>query len=495
MSVIVSHLDSQWTAIGLLITITAVSIWYFKHKHRNHLPPGPWGFPVIGYLPFLGPQPQTTFLQLSKKYGDIFSIHMGSFLAVVLNGREAIKEALITNGGIFDTRPGFFTFSRLKDRLAFGLYSDCRTVHKKIVVNRLNSFINSKEYPLGKLLQDESAAFVADIMKHSDKPFDPKMDLYVTACSVIFQIAYGRGNNVRQNDDFIRLISNQNTLIEFVSSGNPAEVMPWLSRVFPAIVKPINNFLKYQSYIKDKQIMKHRETFSKDNIRDLADSFIDLTDGTTEMKTVGLGFERLSTALEEVIPAAFDTTATAMRWVLLCLVKFPHVQGKLAEEIISTIGDRVPSIEDRQNMPYTEAVILETLRFKAPLPLALPHAATKNTKLNGYDIPKDTTVLVNLHSLARDFSVWDFPNSFYPEHFLTSSGELDRDKVMFISPFGIGKRKCIGEKLARDSLFMSLVSMLQRFKIMPVDGEAYDMVGISSLTDWPKPFKIFAISR
>ena len=146
-------------------------------------------------------------------------------------------------------------------------------------------------------------------------------------------------------------------------------------------------------------------------------------------------------------------------------------------------------------MPYTEAVIHETLRFKTPIPLSLPHAADKDAVLRGYDIPRGTVILINLHSLTRDPTVWNYPNAFHPEHFLTSDGELDKEKTSLISPFSLGKRKCIGEHLARHNLFMSLVSLVQRFKILPVNGEMYDMVGVNGLTDCPKPFKIIAKVR
>ena len=494
MPLLISWFNLQWTTIGLLTGLT-ITVWYFIQKYKNNMPPGPWGFPVLGYLPFLGSQPQEKFMQLRKTYGDIFTIQMGSFIAVVLNGREKIKEALITHAGIFDTRPGFFTFSILNERLAFGLYNDRWIVFKKIVVNRLNAIINSKTYTLDKLLTDEAAKFVKDITKHNGKPFDPTMDLNVTFCSVIYQISYGKGENIREDNDFLEMLAHENDFIDFSTSGNPAEVMPWLSKIFPSLVKPLYDIIEYHQYLREKKLREHKETFSKENIRDLADSLIDLIDETIEMKSVGLTFNHLKKCIDEIIPAAFDTTATAMRWILMCLIKFPHVQRKLIQEIDSVLGERDPSIIDRQSMPYTEAVILETLRFKAPIPLSVPHAAVKDAKLSGYDIPKDTPILLNLHSLARDFSVWDFPNSFYPEHFLTVDGALDRDKVTFMSPFSLGKRKCIGEQLARHGMFITLVSMIQRFKILPVEGEEYDMVGINKLTDCPKPYKIIAEVR
>ena len=492
---LISILCEQRVLLGLFLAVITLIWWYLKKKHQPKLPPGPIGVPIIGYLPFLGSQPQVELYELRKDYGDIFTIKMGSFKVVVLNGRELIKEALITNGGAFDTRPGFFSFSIMTQKLAFGLYNERWKVFKKIVVNRFNAFMNDKMYSIDALIAEESANFIDDIIKHDEKPFDPKMDLYVTFCSVIYQIVYGRGTNVRDDEDFLEHLVKLKDIIDFATSGNPVEVMPWIAKIFPSSVKPLLNSLEHMTSLRNKKQKEHIESFYRENIRDLTDSLIELKDETLEMKNVGLSFAQLATVLEEIIPAAFDTTATSMRWTILCLIKFPSVQEKLHDEIDKVIGDRPPSISDRSNMPYTEAVIHETLRFKTPIPLSLPHAAVKDAVLCGYDIPKDTVILVNLHSLTRDQTIWTDPDAFHPEHFLNADGILDKEKVSLIAPFSLGKRKCIGEHLARQNLFITLVSLIQRFQLLPVDGEKYDLVGVNGLTDCPKPYKIIAKAR
>ena len=114
---------SRETTTGVIILVAvAVFLWYIANTYNTNLPPGPWGLSIVGYLPFLGPQPQKALLNLSHEYGHIFTIRMGSFTTVVVNGAEKIKETLVTNAAVFDSRPDFYTFSILKDRLAFGEY-------------------------------------------------------------------------------------------------------------------------------------------------------------------------------------------------------------------------------------------------------------------------------------------------------------------------------------------------------------------------------------
>ena len=135
----------------------------------------------------------------------------------------------------------FYTFSILKDRLAFGEYNERWIMLHKIMTNRFNRILNSKAHPLEDLLVDEAKQFLSDVMRYNGKPFDPKMDFYINFCSVIYQIVYGRGENVREDDDFIQMIVIEKDFIDFATSGNPVEVMPWLSRLFPSLIKPIQN--------------------------------------------------------------------------------------------------------------------------------------------------------------------------------------------------------------------------------------------------------------
>ena len=93
---------------------------------------------------------------------------------------------------------------------------------------------------------------------------------------------------------------------------------------------------EHATKLSTKKIIDTTDSFEKGDIRNLADSLVELKDGTSEMKNVGLKFAHFVRALEEIIPAGFDTTATTMRWILLCLVKLPHVQKKLFEEILVT---------------------------------------------------------------------------------------------------------------------------------------------------------------
>lgn len=74
--------------LGTLYTI-------YKWRSTRHLPPGPWGVPILGYLPWLDPaEPYKTLTELTRKYGPIYSVQMGKHLAVVVSEPTLLRAAL-----------------------------------------------------------------------------------------------------------------------------------------------------------------------------------------------------------------------------------------------------------------------------------------------------------------------------------------------------------------------------------------------------------------
>lgn len=94
----------EWTS-GCLIGVVILVLWWLNTKPVNRFPPGPIGLPVVGYLFFLGRYPFKTFIKLGKKYGNVFSVPLGSSRVVVLNDWNAIKEAFVKQSEIFSGRP------------------------------------------------------------------------------------------------------------------------------------------------------------------------------------------------------------------------------------------------------------------------------------------------------------------------------------------------------------------------------------------------------
>ena len=152
-------------------------------------------------------------------------------------------------------------------------------------------------------------------------------------------------------------------------------------------------------------------------------------------------------------------------------------------------------------MPYTQATVLELLRFSSIVPLGIPHTAMCDTTVKGYTIPAGTEVMANLWELHHDEKFWDKPFEFCPERYLDPSGDLvdaSHENRRHTMPFGAGPRVCVGEVLARTRLFMFIATTAQMFEIklagsadVSCDPRDYEHGGVLS----PKDYEIQAVCR
>lgn len=186
-----------------------------------------------------------------------------------------------------------------------------------------------------------------------------------------------------------------------------------------------------------------------------------------------------------------ETVGTTMRHAFLILMKYPKVQARVQEEIDRVVGrSRMPSLEDRVNMPYTDAVIHEVQRFADVIPMNLPHRVIRDTPFRGFVIPKGTDVITLLNTVHYDSEQFKTPREFNPEHFLDDNQAFKKSPAFM--PFSAGRRLCLGEPLARMELFIYLTSILQNFTLHPlVEPEDIDLTPLSSgLGNLPRPFQL-----
>ncbi|CAG2122785.1 unnamed protein product, partial [Medioppia subpectinata] len=136
------------------------------------------------------------------------------------------------------------------------------------------------------------------------------------------------------------------------------------------------------------------------------------------------------------------------------------MQQKLRQEIESQIGDRMPTHEDRNRCHYVMAFIAETLRVKNVVPSGVFHRAVVDSTIGNYSVPKDTMVFVYQGYVLKNTKHWTNAEEFMPERFLDMDQFITTRPKAYI-PFGLGRRVCLGEKLAIANLFLVLVRFLQ----------------------------------
>ncbi|XP_005105632.1 farnesoate epoxidase [Aplysia californica] len=171
---------------------------------------------------------------------------------------------------------------------------------------------------------------------------------------------------------------------------------------------------------------------------------------------------------------AHMTSRSSLLNIVLTLTHHPEIARRIQEEIESVLGDRIPRVEDRMSMHYTEAVIIENLRYVSQLALSSMRTAREDIHIDGYVIPKGTQFPVNQWFFHRDPKIWDDPWKFKPERFLDDKGVVlpaNHPVRKKVQAFGIGNRMCPGEAFARSRVFLFVVSILQKFDLLPPENE------------------------
>ncbi|NWI96530.1 CP1A5 protein, partial [Pitta sordida] len=457
-------------------------------------PPGPRGYPVLGNVLELRKDTHLALTRLSHKYGDVMEVRIGMRPVLVLSGLDTIKQALVKQGEDFMGRPDLYSFRYVADGQSMTFSPDSGEVWKarrRLAQNALKTFsiapspTSSSTCLLEEHVSKEAEYLVTKFLQlmEEEKHFEPYRYLVVSVANVVCAMCFGK--RYEHNDqELLSVVNSAEQFDDVAANGNPADFIPLLQYLPSRSMKIFIDFNKSFLAFLQKIVKEHYETYDKNNIRDITDSLIEqCLDKKVEANTQ-IPKEKVVNLVNDIFGAGFDTVTTALSWSLMYLVTYPDIQKRIQEELDQTIGrERRPRLSDRGTLPYTEAFILEMFRHSSFLPFTIPHSTTKDTVLNGYYIPKDRCVFVNQWQVNHDKKLWKDPETFNPERFLSADGtkvnKEDGEKVLV---FGLGKRRCIGEPIARWQVFLFLSTLLQQLEFSVCDGQKVDMTPLYGLT-------------
>ncbi|VTR99116.1 cytochrome P450 [Tuwongella immobilis] len=181
--------------------------------------------------------------------------------------------------------------------------------------------------------------------------------------------------------------------------------------------------------------------------------------------------QQLLDEMKTLYLAGHETTALTLSWTWYLLAQYPNVEDRLADEWKRVLQKRNPTPEDLPNLPYTEAVLTESMRLYPPVYL-LGRETIRPIELGGYAVPKGTTIFMSQWVMHRDERYFESPLSFRPERWL--DGLAKRIPKYAYFPFGGGPRICIGNHFAQMEAALLLATIGQRYQFthddaMPVE--------------------------
>nr|XP_057930410.1 cytochrome P450 2J2-like [Doryrhamphus excisus] len=484
---------------GVLLSGLALllAVYFLNRKDPPHFPPGPPALPLIGNVFNIAIEQSHTYLtQLADIYGDVFRLSLGKEKWVFVCGWKMLKEVLITQAENFADRPHNPVLTRMYSGNTGGLLCSNGKVWRRqrhFAMATLRTF-GLANGTIERSICEESRHLQEAMEKERGEPFDPVANLNSAVANIICHIVFGKRFDYGDR----RLQKLHTCLAEMIYLEG--SVWARLYDAFPALMKHLpgphstmfSHFRTLQEFI-TSEIKAHKLDLDPNNPQDYMDAFLM---ESQDQANCELGFheDNLVLCCLDLFVAGTETVSKTLQWGLIFLIKHPQIQDKVHAEIERVIGPtRRPTMADKANMPYTNAVVHEIQRMANVVPLNGPRVATKDTQLGGYSIPKGSNVLTILTSVLFDENQWESPHTFNPGHFLDAHGNFVTRKAFL--PFSAGKRVCLGESLARMELFLFLVSLLHKFTFSTLDGVDLSFEGIVGLTRTPYPFKIRAKAR
>ncbi|KAL1372659.1 hypothetical protein HN51_002773 [Arachis hypogaea] len=448
---------------------------------EKNLPPGPPGWPIVGNL-FQVILQRRHFIyvvrDLREKYGPIFTMQMGQRTMIIITSSELIHEALIQRGPLFASRPKDspirLIFSMGKCAINSAEYGPVwRSLRRNFVTEMITPLRIKQCSWIRKWAME---AHMSRIQQEArEKGFIEMMsNCRLTICSILICLCFG----AKITEDRIRSIESILKDVMLITLPKLPDFLPLLTPLFRRQVREAKKLREKQVELLVPLIKSRRNYVNsggKDDGSEMASpvgaAYVDSL-FTLEVPGRGrLGDEELVTLVSEIISAGTDTSATAVEWAMFHLVTDQEIQERLYGEIVDCVGKNGIVMEsDVEKMPYLCALVKETFRRHPPSHFVLSHAATEETKLRGYTVPKDASVEFYTAWLTEDPNMWSDPDEFRPERFLSGDGvdvDITGTKGVKMMPFGVGRRICPAWTLGVLHIYMLLARMVHAFKWVP----------------------------
>ncbi|KAK6123084.1 hypothetical protein DH2020_043171 [Rehmannia glutinosa] len=451
------------TTLTLLIFSTSILgfiLYYFLlHRRRLHnkkhppLPPGPRRWPIVGNLPQLGPKPHQSMAALARVYGPIMHLKMGFVHVVVAASAAAAEQFLKAHDGNFVSRPpnagAKYVAYNYRD-LVFAPYGPRWRLLRKIAAlhlfsgKALDDFRHVREVGiLARALLDAGA---------SQTPVSLGQMLNVCATNAIARVMLGRrvighgcGGGDEKAEEFKAMVVELMVLSGVFNLGDfipPLEGLD-LQGVVAKMKKLHKRFDAFLSAILEEH--KNKGSCGTEGPVDLLSMLISLKDVDNEKER--LTETEIKAFLLNMFAAGTDTTSSTVEWAIAELMRHPKILAQAQQELDSVVGkNRLVTESDLTRLTFLQAIVKENFRLHPSTPLSLPRIAQESCVVNGYYIPKGSTLLVNVWAIARDPDKWSDPLEFRPERFLTGGERPNADvrgNDFEVIPFGAGRRICL----------------------------------------------------
>nr|AQL59239.1 flavonoid 3',5'-hydroxylase [Delphinium chefoense] len=469
------------------VLLAAAAILFFithlllSPRRTRKLPPGPKGWPVVGALPMLGNMPHVALANLSRRYGPIVYLKLGSRGMVVASTPDSARAFLKTQDLNFSNRPtdaGATHIAYNSQDMVFADYGPRWKLLRKL--SSLHMLGGKAVEDWAVVRRDEVGYMVKAIYESScagEAVHVPDMLVFAMA-NMLGQVILSRRVFVTkgvESNEFKEMVIELMTSAGLFNVGDFIPSIAWMD--LQGIVRGMKRLHKKFDALLDKILREHTATRRERKEKpDLVDVLMDNRDNKSEQER--LTDTNIKALLLNLFSAGTDTSSSTIEWALTEMIKNPSIFWRAHAEMDQVIGrNRRLEESDIPKLPYLQAICKETFRKHPSTPLNLPRVAIEPCEVEGYHIPKGTRLSVNIWAIGRDPNVWENPLEFNPDRFLTGKmAKIDpRGNNFELIPFGAGRRICAGTRMGIVLVEYILGTLVHAFEWKLRDGETLNM--------------------
>uniref|UniRef100_A0ACD5UES4 Uncharacterized protein n=1 Tax=Avena sativa TaxID=4498 RepID=A0ACD5UES4_AVESA len=475
-----------WLSMCFIALITPLALWLLnnlsgrKSKPLRPQPPGPWTLPVIGSLHVASVVPHRKITELCRRHGPLMLLKLGEVPAVIVSSAEAAAQVMKTNDLTFATRPGTPTqdIAGCDGRgIIFAPYGDHWRQMRKVCIVEL---LSAKQVRRMDGIRAEQVGCLLRNIAGAGAPINVSEKMMELSNGIVARAVFG--GRFSEQEEYIRELDVVLTLLGgfcLVDLFPSSRLARWLSFGARRMQKSYNCMQRIieKVIVERKAARAEGEGAGAADDEDLLDVLLRLQ--KEDSLALPLTTESICAVLFDIFSGATDTTGTILEWAMSELVRHPKVMARAQLEIREAIGqDRdVISNNDIAKLNYIRMVIKEVLRLHQPAPL-IPRMAREDCKIMGYDMPKGTTIFINVFAVSRDPKCWKNPEEFVPERFENNNMDYTGTHYEF-TPFGAGRRQCPGMLFGTSTLEITLANLLYHFDWVLPGGASLESLDMS----------------
>ncbi|KAG5132865.1 hypothetical protein JHK82_024053 [Glycine max] len=463
----------SYSLLFLVLFLTLKSL--FQSRKLRNLPPGPPPLPIIGNLNLLEQPIHRFFQRMSKEYGNIVSLWFGSRLAVVISSPTAYQECFTKHDVALANRlPSLSGKYIFYNNTTVGSCSHGQHWRNLRRITALDVLSTQRVHSFSGIRSDETKRLVQRLLAKNSKEGFARVEISsmfndLTYNNIMRMISgkrfYGEESelkNVEKAREFRETVTEMLELMGVANKGDHLPFLRWFD--FQNVEKRLKSISKRYDTILNEIIDENRS--KKDRENSMIDHLLKLQETQPEYYTDQI-IKGLALAM---LFGGTDSSTGTLEWSLSNLLNHPEVLTKAKEELDTQVGqDRLLNESDLPKLPYLRKIILETLRLYPPAPILIPHVSSEDITIEGFNVPRDTIVIINGWGMQRDPHLWNDATCFKPERF-----DVEGEEKKLVA-FGMGRRACPGEPMAMQSVSFTLGLLIQCFDWKRVSEEKLDM--------------------